>query len=571
MYALTNELSTLLAKHGDQVLFLLRILSIIMKMISPLVLRNLPSTIWATLFLWQMLQNVHHTFAGKQYEHISHYNTPVVQHCSAIDVKDKILELQCYAKCAADGMRPVAEDPQICFQQCRSTIYREPRRGSCPNKLNFSIQEIAPMQRLSCLGSCMYDSDCPVVQKCCDIGCGPGCVDALDVRDDVLLPPIPRILKYKVARGNKVEITIESSANSTYYCHVEVRYHFGVSFAPRKLSAWQCQLVEKIAEVAVARSKRIDISFNLKPGHWYQARVAAINAYGFRGYSEPSEEFRLTHHPKPPKSPADLQVVAGGFDGRHYKVKIVWCPSKSNLPIEKYKIIWSLYVRNKDESVITNEAYVKDNHNFEIAELLPDSSYYIQVQSMSINGSRRLKSDKSSILYNTTQPPAPYKPLKCSHQNHEHSQQNSDTTRSSHLTEINANQNVRILGATTTTTPTALVANVSASRGYEVNYGFNRKFGMIVQITGFLPYKERVYELCPKETNCEQREYSAIRVKQDSIEFNKLKFNTTYVLKAYRTNALSAESATTANGSFLFTTPKCENFKKRFPKMPIKC
>lgn len=81
-------------------------------------------------------------------------------------------------------------------------------------------------------------------------------MDALGIREDALLPPIPKILKYKLTRGNKVELTIESSANSTYYCHVEVRYHFGVSFAERKLGAWQCQLVEKIAEISVGHSKR---------------------------------------------------------------------------------------------------------------------------------------------------------------------------------------------------------------------------------------------------------------------------------------------------------------------------
>ncbi|XP_017480267.1 PREDICTED: anosmin-1 [Rhagoletis zephyria] len=532
-------------------------------MIFPSAQFKLCPSLCVIFFLLQVFQNILH-IAGKEYAHASHYNTAVHQHCSTIDVKDKILELQCHAKCAADGVSPVSEDSEACFQQCQSTIYREPRRGTCPNKQIFSMQEISPMQRLSCLGSCMYDADCPVVQKCCDIGCGPACVDAIGVREDVLLPPIPRILRYKLARGNKVELTIESSANSTYYCHVEVRYHFGVSFAPRKLSAWQCQLVEKIAEVSDARSKRIDISFNLKPGHWYQARVAAINAYGFRGYSEPSEEFRLTHHPKPPKSPADLQVVSAVFDGRHYKLKIVWCPSKSNLPIEKYKVIWSLYVRNKDESVITNEAYVKDTHHFDIAELLPDSSYYIQVQSMSINGSRRLKSDKCSILYNTTQPVAPYKSLKCSHQNHEHAQQNSG----SYITEINE-QNVRSLHEVTM--PTMRATSPATLASYEVRYRLNRKFGMIVQITGLLPYKEKVYELCPKESNCEHREYSAIRVRQDSVEFSKLKFNTTYVLKAYRPNTLSAGAATTMNETFLFTTPKCENFKKRFPKMQLKC
>ncbi|XP_018787230.1 PREDICTED: anosmin-1 [Bactrocera latifrons] len=511
------------------------------------------TSIWTVLFLLQYVQHI----LGKQLAHVSHYNAAATQHCSAIDVKDKIVELQCNAKCAVDSVRTTMEDPQICFQQCQASIYREPRRGFCPNKRNFTLPELSPLQQLICLDNCLYDSDCPLVQKCCDIGCGPVCVEAIDVREDALLPPIPKIIYSKLGRGNKVEIRIESSANSTYYCHVEVRYHFGVSYAERKLSPWQCQLVEKIAEISDARSKRIDISFNLKPGYWYQARVAAINAYGFRGYSEPSKVFRLTHNPKPPKSPADVQVVSALFNGHHYVVKIAWCPSKSNLPIEKYKVIWSLYVRNNDESVITNETYVKDAHYFEIKELLPESSYYIQVQAISINGSRRLKSDKCSVLYNTTQPAEPYRPLRCSHHGHE-LEQTIDTNSENPLSRTHERA------------PKPITLAVSTVHGYEVNYRFSRKFGMIVHITGFLPHKEKVYELCPKESNCEQREYSAIRVKQDAVEFSRLKFDTTYVLKAYRSNSFG-ESARAMNSYFSFTTPKCEAFKNRFPKETLKC
>lgn len=35
------------------------------------------------------------------------------------------------------------------------------------------------------------------------------------------------------------------------------------------------------------------MGFYLRPGRWYQVRVAAINSYGFRGYSEPSQAFTL--------------------------------------------------------------------------------------------------------------------------------------------------------------------------------------------------------------------------------------------------------------------------------------
>lgn len=80
--------------------------------------------------------------------------------------------------------------------------------------------------------------------------------------------------------------------------------------------------------------------------------------------------------PKPPKPPADLKVVSSQFNGKHVTIKIVWCASKSNLPIEKYKIIWSLYVNTKDESFISNEAYVKDV-GVEVYRKLKITNYFL--------------------------------------------------------------------------------------------------------------------------------------------------------------------------------------------------
>lgn len=122
------------------------------------------------------------------------------------------------------------------------------------------------------------------------------------------------------------------------------------------------------------------IFFHMRPGRWYEVRVAAVNAYGFRGYSEPSDPFPSTGSkclvlvfqttftysavnsldPKPPKSPNDSKIIGKQFDGRYMTLKLVWCPSKSNLPVEKYKITWSLYVNSAKASMITNSSYVKD-------------------------------------------------------------------------------------------------------------------------------------------------------------------------------------------------------------------
>ncbi|XP_017047184.1 anosmin-1 [Drosophila ficusphila] len=467
------------------------------------------------------------------------------------DVKDKILELQCLARC---GSNPATKGEQ-CVDKCTQELRLAPRAGSCPKNGRQTVD------RLSCLDNCQFDHECPEVQKCCAFNHCPICVEPLGVRNNTQLPPIPKILYFRTSRGHAVDLKIESSL-LVYYFHVEVRSHIGQHFAARKLGPWQWQKVEKTMEENIGRSKHTYIFFHMRPCRWYQVRVAAVNAFGFRGYSEPSDPFPSTGNPKPPKAPSDSRITAKQFDGRYMNVKLEWCPSKSNLPVEKYKISWSLYVNSAQASILTQDDYVKDTRQFEIQKLLPDSSYYIQVQAISYIGSRRLKSDKCSMLFNTTlQPLEPITPLQCSG--------NGNRRRHHHIsTSI-------ILERATTPAPTGLnevaptMENRTASTTYKVGFRHNRKFGMIVQIVGFQPHKEKVFELCPQETNCEQREFRAIRAKRDPLEFSKLKYNTTYVLKNPRSSPNSVLDD--SSNVFTFTTPKCENFRKRFPKLQIKC
>lgn len=182
------------------------------------------------------------------------YRTSQSQQTSNIDVRDKILELQCYAKCQETPTRN--DDYESCRKQCQIDMIKAPRRGYCPVMQNAIFQNIniQPLQKLSCLDNCSYDFDCPEVQKCCNSACGPVCMHPIGVRDDSLLPPIPKILKWTlIAREQKVEITLQS--NSPFYVHVEIRHHIGSLLSPRKLSAWQFQPVEKLAEISDLNSK----------------------------------------------------------------------------------------------------------------------------------------------------------------------------------------------------------------------------------------------------------------------------------------------------------------------------
>lgn len=166
------------------------------------------------------------------------------------DIKDKIIELQCLARCEIS-----MGNNYSCLEQCKLELLRAPRAGSCPSSVASTQGAVYARQaRLSCLVNCVHDHDCMEVHKCCASACGPICMDPLGVRNASQLPPIPKILRFKMPRSHKVELTIESSL-LPYYFHVEVRSHIGRLFAPRKLGMWQSQQVEKILETTDGRSK----------------------------------------------------------------------------------------------------------------------------------------------------------------------------------------------------------------------------------------------------------------------------------------------------------------------------
>jgi len=158
------------------------------------------------------------------------------------------LELQCLAKCG--GSNPLSKaGREQCLDKCIQELLLGPRAGSCP-KIGRQTRA-----RLSCLDNCQYDHECPEVQKCCASSCGPMCVEPLGVRNNTLLPPIPKILYFRRSRGHAVDLKIESSL-LVYYFHVEVRSHIGRYFAERKLGPWQWQKVEKTMEENIGHSKQ---------------------------------------------------------------------------------------------------------------------------------------------------------------------------------------------------------------------------------------------------------------------------------------------------------------------------
>jgi hypothetical protein len=107
------------------------------------------------------------------------------------------------------------------------------------------------------------------------------------------LPPVPTNLSVTDRRRGRtvvVEWFAEPQEPSIFGSPVlfllEERHHVGRHFSAARLSSW----------VARHRSSRTNVTLKnlLRPGHWYQFRVAAVSANGTRGFSEPSLPFTLS-------------------------------------------------------------------------------------------------------------------------------------------------------------------------------------------------------------------------------------------------------------------------------------
>lgn len=65
---------------------------------------------------------------------------------------------------------------------------------------------------------------------------------------------------------------------------IEERHHAGHHFIETRLGPWTVRQYTVKAPSATLRNI-------IKPGRWYQFRVAAVNENGTQGYSDPSKEF----------------------------------------------------------------------------------------------------------------------------------------------------------------------------------------------------------------------------------------------------------------------------------------
>ncbi|XP_058813046.1 anosmin-1 isoform X3 [Topomyia yanbarensis] len=316
---------------------------------------------------------------------------------------DNLLIARCRSKCTNTF------DKMMCETSCirdylENSSYK--KYGDCPKNPLNKLEAI-------CFNTCQNtDYHCPGVEKCCSHSCGMSCQSPVGLEKVRGLPPVPfHVTLREAGRSFRMaeiqwEIPLEEELSSAIYFVVESRHHIGISFAERKMeNDWQYHTPTVIYEVGRPGSqKRYVGEMKLKPGRWYQVRVAAVNELGTKGYSVVSKEFQLK--PNPPQQPKNLTLGPLVLNGNGtYNRKITWTLPRSDLPVEKYKISWSLYLNESSGARMGNSSLFKETatvsapaRHYEIKGLQPNMYYYLQIHAISVYGKRRLKSPANHEL-----------------------------------------------------------------------------------------------------------------------------------------------------------------------------
>lgn len=249
---------------------------------------------------------------------------------------DYLMRLKCRAKC--DDAKSDICDFDACLQAMRS----ERKLGSCPKRSLVARSTHSNgtttnhlWSSSNCIDTCEdWDYNCPEAEKCCPSSCGTSCHRPVDLERIKQLPPIPSKLSVIESRrkieicwgiyseilvggGNRISLTCCSPGrghkepslsliswnalllqNKSVYFVIEGRYHLGYVFSSHKLSDWtifhgHLRYDHVFRESSREIARRWCFILKIKPGRWYQFRVASVNENGTKGFSKHSTEFHF--------------------------------------------------------------------------------------------------------------------------------------------------------------------------------------------------------------------------------------------------------------------------------------
>lgn len=142
------------------------------------------------------------------------------------------------------------------------------------------------------------------------------------------------------------------------------------------------------------------VQVDVQPSAKQQFKVAAVNQYSNSSFSIPSQSIFIK--PQNPGPPRDLRVSNMRRVKNRVYVDVSWrkpAEGKLRLPVDVYKLSWSLRYdnhRNKFRNILVTDKRIMGNiHMYTIKELLPNTTYVIEIRAIGRYGRRGRKKLRS--------------------------------------------------------------------------------------------------------------------------------------------------------------------------------
>ncbi|KAM4560541.1 anosmin-1a [Odontesthes bonariensis] len=268
------------------------------------------------------------------------------------------------------------------------------KQGGCPPP------ERAGGFAAACVESCDRDRECSAQKKCCSNGCGHTCQSPKDLYKGAPLKP-RKELDFEEDSSGELEVRWSSRFNISAEPVVWIlqrRWNFGIQPSEDAATSWQV--------VAQTTKQGVRLS-DIRPGRWYQFRVAAVNIHGTRGFTTPSRHILSSRDPSNPPAPTELRVADMSFGpGRVVSARISWSvPADPDVPIHHYKVGWSWTADGHPfaSSTARRRKTVRENQ-VELEDMRPNRGYSVEVQAVSYWGQSQLKGPRA-VFHFTTRPP----------------------------------------------------------------------------------------------------------------------------------------------------------------------
>ncbi|XP_034738189.1 anosmin-1b [Etheostoma cragini] len=351
---------------------------------------------------------------------------------------------QCLQPCKELWETRKVLSPKSCEKQTECVTSKEfltslrlSRQGDCPPPHRATGFAAA------CVEGCSTDQHCPSPRKCCPNGCGHTCQAPSNLYKGVPLKP-RREMSFVENSDGHVKVLWVSKFNVSVEPVVymlQSRWNIGIHPSEDHASPW--------TTVAMTLSEDV-VLLDLRPQRWYQFRVAAINSHGSRGFTTPSKHYISSKDPSTPEPPMNVRVSnhtldwTGSQPGTHLTersggsgvtvaVLLSWEPPREgDLPVHNYRVTWMpRHTHTAHKHMDTLHAHTHTVHNnmhtrpthprtpeqvkkesysrvtqgaqceLWLQGLLPATSYFLSVQTVTYWGQKRLKSPRVQIVFNT--------------------------------------------------------------------------------------------------------------------------------------------------------------------------